>query len=407
MTDEEARAATVQHSNAPLASQSEPLTLDQPGSSSMCIGGVEGIIGMEPQSYEPAQLQEQQGEQQQGEQQQQQRHQGSVKWFNATKGYGFVTPEEGGDELFVHQSNIKAEGFRSLREGEIVEFDVEPGTDGRSKAVNVSGPDGSALQGAPSRYHSKSSLPQGQGGRGMGMGRSGCGGGRGFYGYPAMGQMGPMPPMMGQMPPGAFAYPVYYFPQGGEYQGAAGGRGRGGPGPAGFMGQMGPMGQMGGQPMMYPPMQQMQNMSIHQPPLADPSGEQVSWATCSGLGVANGQGVAGGLGVVNGLGVAGGLDVIGGLGVANDLGVANGLGVAGGPVVVHNLPWTCTWQQLKDLFVDWKVERANVVEDHMGRSRGYGTVKLTNKEDAGMACEKLNDSTLDGRVISVRIDRFA
>jgi CspA family cold shock protein len=51
---------------------------------------------------------------------------GTVKWFNADKGYGFITPAEGGDEVFVHFSAITAEGYRSLNEGAKVEYEVEP-----------------------------------------------------------------------------------------------------------------------------------------------------------------------------------------------------------------------------------------------------------------------------------------
>jgi cold shock CspA family protein len=58
---------------------------------------------------------------------------GTVKWFNVTKGYGFITPDSGGEDLFVHQTAIVAEGFRSLREGEPVEFFVETSDDGRQK----------------------------------------------------------------------------------------------------------------------------------------------------------------------------------------------------------------------------------------------------------------------------------
>lgn len=76
-------------------------------------------------------------------------------------------------------------------------------------------------------------------------------------------------------------------------------------------------------------------------------------------------------------------------------------------VVVHNLPWTCTWQQLKDCFREWKVERADIVEDQFGRSRGFGTVRFATQEDAAQACAKLNNMQMDGRTISVRIDRFA
>ncbi len=60
---------------------------------------------------------------------------GTVKWFNDSKGFGFIETEEGGD-VFVHQSDIQAEGFRSLDEGEAVTFDIEQGEKG-PRAVNV------------------------------------------------------------------------------------------------------------------------------------------------------------------------------------------------------------------------------------------------------------------------------
>lgn len=77
-------------------------------------------------------------------------------------------------------------------------------------------------------------------------------------------------------------------------------------------------------------------------------------------------------------------------------------------VVVHNLPWDCTWQQLKDAFAGCgEIDRADVVFDSRGRSRGFGIVRFPNKESAEAAVEKMNNSTIGGRVVSVRLDRFA
>ncbi|MTD46663.1 cold-shock protein [Conexibacter sp. W3-3-2] len=61
---------------------------------------------------------------------------GTVKWFSDDKGFGFITPDDPGKDLFVHHSAIQADGFRTLAEGAKVEFDAEPGEKG-PKAVNV------------------------------------------------------------------------------------------------------------------------------------------------------------------------------------------------------------------------------------------------------------------------------
>lgn len=61
---------------------------------------------------------------------------GTVKWFSDQKGYGFITPDEGGKDLFVHQSAVDADGFRSLAEGAKVSYDVEQGPKGPA-AANV------------------------------------------------------------------------------------------------------------------------------------------------------------------------------------------------------------------------------------------------------------------------------
>ena len=56
---------------------------------------------------------------------------GRVKWFSDEKGYGFITPEAGGDDLFVHYSEVVGEGFRTLEEGSEVEFEVADGQRGK------------------------------------------------------------------------------------------------------------------------------------------------------------------------------------------------------------------------------------------------------------------------------------
>ena len=55
---------------------------------------------------------------------------GTVKWFNSSKGFGFINPDDGGDDLFVHHSEIKTDGYASLDEGQKVEFEVGEGKKG-------------------------------------------------------------------------------------------------------------------------------------------------------------------------------------------------------------------------------------------------------------------------------------
>ncbi len=61
---------------------------------------------------------------------------GRVKWFSAEKGYGFITPE-GGEDIFVHFSEIQGDGFKTLEEGATVEFDITTGNNGKDQASNV------------------------------------------------------------------------------------------------------------------------------------------------------------------------------------------------------------------------------------------------------------------------------
>ena len=62
---------------------------------------------------------------------------GTVKWFNPTKGYGFIEPEDGGKDVFVHISAVERAGLSSLREGQKIEFEVVAGQNGKSSAENI------------------------------------------------------------------------------------------------------------------------------------------------------------------------------------------------------------------------------------------------------------------------------
>ena len=66
-------------------------------------------------------------------------YEGTVKWFNAEKGYGFISNDNGGEDVFVHYSSIMSEGYKSLTEGQKVTFDTEqdPKNASKMKAVNV------------------------------------------------------------------------------------------------------------------------------------------------------------------------------------------------------------------------------------------------------------------------------
>merc|ERR1712127_901351 len=106
--------------------------------------------------------------------------QGTVKWFSNKKGYGFITPAEGSptdEDVFVHQSSITSEGYRTLDEGWVVEFTIGDDDGGRIKAENVTGPGGGPCTG-PRKYRERRPRSEDGGGRG---GRGGGRGGRGGY----------------------------------------------------------------------------------------------------------------------------------------------------------------------------------------------------------------------------------
>ncbi len=62
---------------------------------------------------------------------------GTVKWFNSTKGFGFIQPESGGKDVFVHISAVERAGLTGLADNQKVTFDIEAGRDGRESAVNL------------------------------------------------------------------------------------------------------------------------------------------------------------------------------------------------------------------------------------------------------------------------------
>ncbi len=62
---------------------------------------------------------------------------GTVKWFDASRGFGFITPDEGGKDAFVHISALESAGISGLDEGQRVEYELEPGRDGKSSAGNL------------------------------------------------------------------------------------------------------------------------------------------------------------------------------------------------------------------------------------------------------------------------------
>ena len=62
---------------------------------------------------------------------------GTVKWFNDSKGFGFITPDGGGEDLFAHFSSINMPGFKTLKEGQKVSFEITAGNQGKKQASNI------------------------------------------------------------------------------------------------------------------------------------------------------------------------------------------------------------------------------------------------------------------------------
>src|SRR3954466_6491537 len=101
---------------------------------------------------------------------------GTVKWFNAEKGFGFATPDGGGPDVFVHYSAIQSSGYRSLDEGQRIAFDIEQGQKGPQ-----------AANGTPPRSPDQHSAPARFSGRGRCRSSGRCAAGQRFRGtYPPM-----------------------------------------------------------------------------------------------------------------------------------------------------------------------------------------------------------------------------
>nr|CAB3485864.1 unnamed protein product [Digitaria exilis] len=107
------------------------------------------------------------------------RAKGTVKWFSGSKGYGFISPDDGSEDLFVHQSSIKADGYPNIKDGEAVEYTVGADNGGRAKALDVTAPGGGNLAGGE-RPDSGFGGGRGGGGYGGGGGDRSYGGGGGY-----------------------------------------------------------------------------------------------------------------------------------------------------------------------------------------------------------------------------------
>lgn len=296
----------------------------------------------------------------------QERHRGTVKWFNSSKGFGFITLDGSEEEIFVHQSNIEAEGFRSLREGEEVEFELAEGEDGKKKAFQVTGPEGAPPQGTTPSMRIMYGGPRGVGPRPL-------------YDPYNPAAVGSMPGPAGGFVPGGYMSPVGDIIPGGR------GRGLGPPIPGGA-----PPGPPGSTPgYSWPP---NAYMGYYMPPPGAPPGYYPPGAQGSYYPRGRGGFFPGGRNWAGARPPPPGQP-----------GFSSGL-----QVVVHNLPWDCTWQQLRDAFQECgEIERADVVFDSRGRSRGFGIVRFPVKEEADRAVERMNNASIGGRVVSVRVDRFA
>eukprot|EP01025_Chloroclados_australasicus_P021431 TRINITY_DN2254_c0_g1_i10.p2 TRINITY_DN2254_c0_g1~~TRINITY_DN2254_c0_g1_i10.p2 ORF type:complete len:503 (-),score=78.82 TRINITY_DN2254_c0_g1_i10:1927-3435(-) len=261
------------------------------------------------------------------------RHGGIVKWFSASKGYGFIMPDEGDDDVFIHQSDILSQGYRSLKQGTRVEYCIEPIAEGKMKAVQVTGPGGAEPEGGSAANRGSQNFAYYNNMQQM-------------YGYPyppapgrAGYQQGGVPADYSNVYPNPYYYYPYYVPAQNSVKSDT------------QPGQVKGSYPSGEHPVPY--------HSLEPNARASPNGHFEE------------------------------------------------TGPSGYQIVVHNLAWSCSWQELKDAFGAWKPVRADVILDSIGRSRGFGVVKFGTKEAAQAAIEGMSNQLIAGRPVTVRLDKFA
>lgn len=108
---------------------------------------------------------------------------GTVKRFFSEKGFGFISPHDGSEDVFVHINDIEMDGFKCLNEGDEVEFESQyDSSRGKTRAIGVTGPGGAQLQGGGGSGKGKGGgFNKGKGGGGYGGGKGGGGYGGGYY----------------------------------------------------------------------------------------------------------------------------------------------------------------------------------------------------------------------------------
>lgn len=277
---------------------------------------------------------------------------------------GFVTRDDGEGDVFVHQSDIYSQGFRSLRNQEPVEFGLEPIGDGRFKAVNVRAPSSSESRANASGQTNPDAIPM-------------------LFLFVVFFSLTSEPPKTIRR----FLRAQVTGPNGAFVQGALPRNANKARSPfmanrQGIPGMYGPGAYFGGVPFAGP-------MPPGMPPGTVP-------------GIPYGVGPHGGM-----MGPGGFPGTMGMVPMPNPPMMGEYAPDGGRRVVVLNLPWHTSWQALKQFFASaGEVERADVALDESGKSRGYGTVRYATETQAMNAIRTLNGLDFEGRILTVRMDKY-